>query len=64
MIVVGLFLLGLALIGVVSSALDPDESKDSCTLDVLLFLLCLVGVLHAHQKRAQAEDCRCPTVAE
>jgi hypothetical protein len=55
-IAVGLFLFALACIGAASSALDPEESKDSLTLDALLFLLCLVGVVHASSQRKRANE--------
>lgn len=54
---IGLMFLALACLGAASSALDPDERKDSCTLDALLFLLCLVSVLGARaRKRADPDD--------
>lgn len=56
MIVVGIFLIALALIGCASSALDPSERKESLSFDALLFLLCLVGVVAAHKRKSSDED--------
>lgn len=53
---IGLMLLGLACLGAASSALDPDERKDSCTLDALLFLLCVVSVLGASERKRPDPD--------
>lgn len=49
MIVVGLILLGLSLVGFASHALDPHE-RESPSLDAILFLLCLIGVIHARKR--------------
>ena len=56
MILIGLALLGLALVGCASSALDPHERDSSATFDALLFLLCLVGVVAAHKRKSADED--------
>lgn len=60
MTLLGIMLLGLALVGFASSALDDSSDRapqsDSGTLDALLFMLCLVGVLHASAKRRDDED--------
>lgn len=60
MTLLGLMLFGLALVGFASSALQDDGDRapqsDSGTLDALLFLLCLVGVLHASAKRRDCDD--------
>lgn len=50
----GIMLLGLALVGFASHALDDAPERDSSTLDALLFLLCLVGVL-AHRAKQQRD---------
>lgn len=53
MIVVGLMLLGLALIGFASSALDDDP--DARWFDALLFVLILISAVHA-KKRKENDD--------
>lgn len=55
---VGLALLGLALIGFASDALADDRAPqdESGTLDALLFLLCLIGILAAKRKRDADPD--------
>ena len=60
MILVGLALLALACFGFASHALDdgPDRAPtgESGTLDALLFLLCLVGILGARKPARDADE--------
>lgn len=50
-VAIAIFLGGLWLIGAAASALDED-TRGSLALDALLFLLVLVGVLHARKREA------------
>lgn len=53
--IVALFMLaGLALILGAGRALDEDNQGPTL-FDFVLFLLCLVGVLHAKQQREESE---------
>lgn len=53
-VAIAIFLGGLWLIGAAASSLDED-TRGSLALDVLLFLLVLVGVL-AHRARSREDD--------
>lgn len=56
MIVVVLTVAALFLVGFAASALEDRAPKESSgTLDALLFLLCLVGIVAAKRKR-ESED--------
>lgn len=58
MIVVGFMLAGLLLVLVCGNACDDKPRDDSRMVDALLFLLVLVGVVAASQrKRTDDESC-------
>lgn len=60
MIIVAITLIALLLIGFASHALDDGPERapngESHTLDALLFLLCLVGIVAAQRKRARDSE--------
>ena len=50
MILVAIFLSGVALIGLAGRLLgEPETHDDSSALDALLFLLCLISVVRRHK---------------
>jgi hypothetical protein len=55
-IVVGLILAGILLVTLAAQGLDDGPPQESRFVDALLFLLCLVSVLHAKQLKEEGDD--------
>jgi hypothetical protein len=59
-ILVGLTLFALTCFGIASHCLDDGNETaptgESHTLDALLFLLCLIGIVAAHKRKSDEDE--------